>query len=125
VEAVNLFGAYGEQDRRATLHPRPRDLVQLWTEWTTGIDGRKAAKDSTKTERNSRVNGVKQKFYRRLLLWQTQARLVDGGMSLCAANNRLLTITGATNPTGVINKLIEFKKLYRNEGGIHPQLRNG
>lgn len=74
VEPTNLFGAYGAPNRRATLHPRPRDLFQLWTEWTTGIDGRKAAKDFTNAEQNNRVNGVKQTFYRRLLIWKTQAR---------------------------------------------------
>jgi hypothetical protein len=125
VAPVNLFGAYGANDRRATLHPRPRDLFQLWEEWTTGIDGRKAAKDFTSSERNSRVGGIKQKFYRRLLVWKTQARLVDGGMSLIAANNRITTITGSTTLTGVINRLIAFKRTYRDTGGIHPQLRNG
>jgi hypothetical protein len=125
LEPVNLYGAYGAQDRRATLHPRPRDMVQLWTEWTFGIDGRKAAKDFTKRERNNKVSGTKQKFYRRLIVWQTQARLVDGGMSIVAANNRIMTITGASTLTGVISKLIQFKKVYRDTGGIHPQLRNG
>jgi hypothetical protein len=81
-EPINLFGAYGTTDRRANLHPRPKDLIQLWAEWTTGIDGRKPAKEFTTAERNNRVGGIKQKFYRRLLIWQTQARLVDGGMSL-------------------------------------------
>jgi hypothetical protein len=100
-------------------------MIQLWTEWTFGIDGRKAAKDFTKRERNNRMSGIKQKFYRRLIVWQTQARLVDGGMSIVAANNRIMTITGASTLTGVINKLIEFKKVYRDTGGIHPQLRNG
>jgi len=125
VEPQNLFGAFGATDRRATLHPRPRDLLQLWEEWTTGIDGRKAAKDFTSRERSNRVGGLKQKYYRRLLVWKTQARLIDGGMSLIAANNRITTITGATTITGVINRLIAFKKTYQAEGGVHPQLKNG
>ena len=123
MEPQNLFGAYGDNDRRATLHPRPRDLMQLWEEWTSGVDGRKAAKDFTTSERNSKPN--KQKYYRRLLVWKTQARLIDGGMSLLAANNRITTITGASTVTGVINTLIAFKKTYLAQGGTHPQLRNG
>jgi hypothetical protein len=45
-------------------------------------------------------------------------------MSLIAANNRITTITGATTITGVINRLIAFKKTYQAEGGVHPQLKN-
>jgi hypothetical protein len=125
IAPVDLFGAYGPMDRRATLHPRPRDLYQLWQEWTTGIDGRKAAKDFTSSERNNKTSGIKQKFYRRLLVWKTQARLIDGGMSLIAANTRIVSITGASTITGIIGKLIRFKTVYKDDGGIHPQLKNG
>jgi hypothetical protein len=126
VEPQNLFGAFGATDQRATLHPRPRDLVlQLWEEWTTCIDGRKAAKDFTSRERSNRVGGLKRKYCRRLLVWKTQAPSINGGMSLIAANNRITTITGATTITGVINRLIAFKKTYQAEGGVHPQLKNG
>ena len=72
-EPSTLFGMYGTIDRRATLSPCPKDLYQLWQEWTVGIDGRKAAKDFTQAERNQKLHGIKQKFYRRLLIWQTQA----------------------------------------------------
>ena len=71
------------------------------------------------------MHGIKQKFYRRLLIWQTQARLIDGGMSLIAANERILTVTGERTITKMINRLIAFKKVYKEDGGIHPQLRNG
>jgi hypothetical protein len=125
VEPQNLLGAFGAMDRRATLTSRPRDLMQLWEEWTVGIGDRKAAKDFTTAERNNKVGGTKQRFYRRLLVWKTQARLIDGGMSLIAANNRITSITGASTVTGVITKLIAFKKMYAADGGIHPQLKNG
>ena len=65
------------------------------------------------------------KFYRRLLVWKTQARLVDGGMSLLAANQRIHTITGGKTVTAVIDKLIAFKRAYAADGGVHPELRNG
>jgi hypothetical protein len=120
---LNLYGAYGAIDRNATLSDRPKDLYELWQEWIDGIGDRKAAKNFTSKERNNTTGGLKQKFYRRLLVWKTQARLIDGGMSVAAANDRIHTITGAATVTGVINKLIEFKRIY--PGGIHPQLRNG
>jgi hypothetical protein len=125
VEPQNLLGAFGAIDRRATLTSRPRDLMQLWEEWTVGIGDRKAARDFTISERNNKVGGTKHRYYRRLLVWKTQARLIDGGMSLLAANNRITTITGASTVTGVITKLIAFKKTYAADGGIHPQLKNG
>jgi hypothetical protein len=122
---LNLLGAYGPPARDATLHPRPRDLMQLWQEWTEGIGDRKAAKDFTTAERNNKQGGIKQKFYRRLLIWKTQARLVDGGMNIVAANKKIHDITGATTISGVIERLIDFRKVFARNGGIHPQLRNG
>jgi hypothetical protein len=110
-------------DRNVTLNGRPRHLFELWQEWTEGINGQKPAKNFTAVERNNKTGGLKQKFYRRLMVWKTQARLIDGGMSVAEANHRIHTITGATTVTGVTNKLIEFKRIY--PGGIHPELRNG
>jgi hypothetical protein len=46
-------------------------------------------------------------------------------MSLIAANNKITTITRATNSTGVINRIIAFKKTYQAGDGVHPQLKNG
>jgi hypothetical protein len=122
---LELFGAYGTAiDRNATLHPRPKDLFKLWQEWTEGIGGRKPAKNFTAVERNNKNGGIKQKFYRRLLIWKTQARLCDGGMDIASANERIHTITGSDTVTGVINKLVQFKRIYQ-PTGIHPELRNG
>jgi hypothetical protein len=121
-ERNELFGSYGTIERNATLHPRPWDLYELWKEWTQGLEGRKAAKDFTIAERNNRNDGLKQKFYRRLFVWKTQARLIDGGMSLIAANTRIVEVTGASTITAIINKLIAFKALYRDRGGRHPRL---
>jgi hypothetical protein len=43
-------------------------------------------------------------------------------MDILAANNRIQLITGTSTITGVINKLVEFKRIYKDSGGIHPQL---
>ena len=82
-------------------------------------------KDFTAAERNQKLNGSNQKYYSRLLIWKTQARLIDGGMSLIAANNRISTITGETSVTKIINKLIQFKRVDKDRGGVHLQLHNG
>jgi hypothetical protein len=54
--------------RVATLSDRPKDLFELWREWIDGIGDQKAAKNFTSKERNNTTGGLKQKFYRRLLV---------------------------------------------------------
>jgi hypothetical protein len=112
-------------DTRASLHPKPRDLFMMWLEYTTGIGERKAAKDFTMAERNNRIGGIKQKYWRRSHVWHTQAKLVDGGMSIVAANALISRVTGAQTVTQAIDKIIGFKRLYKETGGIHPELQYG
>jgi hypothetical protein len=112
-------------DTRAGLHPKPRDLFMMWQEYTIGIGERKAAKDFTMAERNNRIGGIKQKYWRRSHVWHTQAKLVDGGMSIVAANALILRVTGARTVTQAIDKIIGFKRLYKESGGIHPELQYG
>jgi hypothetical protein len=81
-------------DTRAGLHPKPRDLFMMWQEYTIGIGEREATKDFTMAERNNRIGGIKQKYWRRSHVWHTQAKLVDGGMmSIVAANALILRVT--------------------------------
>jgi hypothetical protein len=124
-EPIHLFGLYGNKDPRARLINRPRDLYVLWREWIEGVNGNKPAKDFTTAERNNSRDGMKQKFYRRLHVWKIQCRLIDGGMSIIAANNRICSITGERSVTKIIDKLISFRNVYKEHGGIHPQLMNG
>jgi hypothetical protein len=51
--------------------------------------------------------------------------LCDGGMDIIGANTRIHEITGASTITGVINKLVEFRRIYKDSGGIHLKLKNG
>jgi hypothetical protein len=67
---------------------------------------------------------MKQKFYWRLHVWKIQCHLIDGGMSIIAANNRICSITGERSVTKIIDKLISFRNVYKEHGGIHPQLMN-
>lgn len=118
-----IVGRYRTSDPKATLAPRIRDLTQLWLEYTTGIDGRKAAKDFSPAERGAA--GVKQKYYRRMNVWRIQARLMDGGMNVYAANALISQVTGGNTVTKVIDTIIKFKRTYASAGGCHPRLRNG
>ena len=117
----DLYGAYGFNDPRAALSKKPRSLYQLWTEWQQGIDGNKPAKDFTKAERNSKNN--KQKFYRRLNVWALQAKLLRQGHSILSANDHIHTVTGGKTVTAVIDKIISYKREYKDQGGCHPSLQ--
>ena len=74
----------------ATLSNNPRSLLMLWQEYKLGINGRKPAEKFTTAERNTKAN--KQKYYRRNLVWQTVARLVQGGLTAEAAIDRLHSV---------------------------------
>jgi hypothetical protein len=106
---------------------RPRDLYVIWREqWIEGVNGNKPAKDFTTAENNNIRDGMKQKFYRRLHVWKIQCRLIHGSMSVIAANNRICSIsTGERSVTKIIDKLISFRNVYKEHGGVYPQLMNG
>jgi hypothetical protein len=118
-----LLGVSSRMDPKATLCDRPRDLQQLWNEWMAGIGGRKPAKSFTLKERSNPEHGIKQKYWRRLQVWKIQARLIDAGHSIYSANALILQTTGAKSVTQVINRILQFKKVYESEGGVHPALR--
>jgi hypothetical protein len=67
----------------------------MWQEYTIGIGERKAVKAFTMAKRNNRIGGIKQKYWCRSHVWHTQAKLVNGGMSIVAANALILRVTGA------------------------------
>jgi hypothetical protein len=119
--APNVVGVYRPLDPRARLS-RPKDLTELWLEYTNGLHGRKAAKEFTSAEKNAK--GTKQKYYRRLNIWRIQGRLMDGGMNVYAANALIAQVTGARTVTTTIDKIVAFKKVYENQGGCHPMLQN-
>ena len=111
-------------DQRARLVGRPKDLIHLWFEFTEGINGNKPAKAFTIRERSNSQFGLKQKYYRRMHVWRTMGTLIDGGHTVRAAANLIHQVTGQSTVTKVIDTLIQFKKTYKDDGGIHPMLRN-
>jgi hypothetical protein len=103
----------------ATLCHNPRTLMELWREWKHGVDGRKPAEQFTSRERNNRTHGMKQKYYRRMLVWKLMDRFVRGGDTPQAAANKIRSAYGyQLSVTQIINFMIRD-----NRTGGHPNLR--
>lgn len=101
------------------LSHNPRTLIELWREWKHGIDGRKPAEQFTTAERNSRIGGTKQKWYRRSVVWKCMDRLVRGGDTPQVAANKIRRAYGfSLSVTQIINRMIHDKRT-----GGHPNLR--
>jgi len=103
----------------AQLSKRPKDLYSLWTEYTHGLGGLKAARDLTSVERGA----VKQKYYRRKTFWDVIASHIDGGFTAPAAVDLVYQVYGRTlSVTMILNKMIDDKNK-RYNGRPHPRLR--
>ena len=102
----------------AQLSKRPKDLYSLWTEYTHGLGGLKAARDLTSVERGA----VKQKYYRRKTFWDVIASHIDGGFTAPAAVDLVYQVYGRTlSVTMILNKMIDDKNK-RYNGRPHPRL---
>jgi hypothetical protein len=96
----------------ATLSPLPRTLYDLWVEYTTGIGGRKAARDFTSFERGRN----KYRFYRRKHVWDIVSNLVNAGVNSRVAVDRIYNHYGANKSvTRVIQDIMADKR----NGGYH------
>jgi len=101
----------------AQLSKRPKDLYSLWTEFTHGLGGLKAARDLTSVERGT----VKQKYYRRKVFWDVIATHVAAGFTAPAAVDLVYQVYGrGLSVTMIVNKMLEDKKRYN--GRPHPRL---
>jgi len=101
----------------AQLSKRPKDLYSLWTEFTHGLGGLKAARDLTSVERGT----VKQKYYRRKVFWDVIATHVAAGFTAPAAVDLVYQVYGrGFSVTLIVNKMLEDKKRYN--GRPHPRL---
>jgi hypothetical protein len=99
--------AEGDGEGSATLSPRPKTLQDLWNEYKFGIGGRKPTEQWTERERGNTRNGIKQKYYRRKVVWWMIDTLVRQGHTV---NNAIYTIRGAfgvrCSVTQIINKAL-------------------
>ena len=102
------------------LMKTPRDLFTLWGEYEHGIGGRKPAKDFTHVERGA----VKQKYYRRKVLWDCIQKHVDAGWTAAAACDLVYQVYGrGLSVTRILNLMLKDRKTY--VGQLHPRLRIG
>ena len=103
-----------------TLNSNPRTLQRLWDwdKYKFGINGRKPAEYFTTAEKNVNKQ-IKQKYWRRDVVWQTIARLVRGGWTVQVAIYHIQNAYGyETSITKLVNALLLDKDRY--PGGIHP-----
>ena len=115
----NILAAAGLQNlaraANASLSPCPRNLYDLWTEYTVGLGGRKPASQFSHCERGK----SKHKFFRRNVIWKMVKHLVDLGITSDMAIDRIYSVYGAqTSVTKIINAIIDDKK----RGRLNPNL---
>jgi hypothetical protein len=94
---------------------KPKDLNDLWTEWTHGIGGNKPARDFTDHERGA----VKDKFTLRKPFWECVQRHVNAGESAAMTITKIYQAYGPGK--GVTYILRRFRE-DKGRGG-HPSLR--
>lgn len=125
--AFNARGRAG--DPMARLMERPKSLFELHEEYIHGHGQNKPAKSFTTEERNSRVDGIKQKYYRRMKVWKLQTYLINGGYTIHAANAKIQAVYQTDKVTQIIDKIIRDSKVPANPMvaavgfRINPQLR--
>jgi hypothetical protein len=109
-------------DPRAKLVPRPRTLIELWTEYTQTINGNKPAREFTACKRNNRQDGIKQKYFRRKVVWLMIDRKVREGMTATAACHAIRSAYGfQLSVTQIINMMMHDRT--HRPHGCHPNLR--
>ena len=88
----------------AQLSTLPCRLLVLWLEYIFGLNGRKPARLFTIAERNRKK--IKQKYYRRNVLWKCMARLVQSGHTPEQAADELYKIYVNKSPVTKMSDLI-------------------
>jgi len=106
------------QRTNARLSARPKDLHSLWTEYTHGLGGLKAARDFTPAERGRE----KRKYSKRKVFWDVIAKLVDGGWTASSAVDRVYLVYGRhVSVTTILTVMLRDRKHYC--GLPDPRLR--
>ena len=114
--------AQQEGTQPATLSRSPRTLAELWEEYQFGIGGRKPAKNWLPAESGNTRHGIKQKYYRRKMVWLTIEKLMERGDTRDAAINKIRSAYGwRASVTKIIDSIIAN---HQNGGTGHPNLIN-
>ena len=101
------------------LSTSPKNLHELWAEYTVGLGGRKAAKYFTPRERGGRL---KFRYCRRKIFWDCVSKHVNAGYAVDTVIDRIHSSYGeALTVTAILNALVKDR---RKDGiGGHPNLR--
>ena len=103
------------REANVSLNPCPRNLYDLWTEYTVGLGGRKPASQFSHCERGK----SKHKFFYCNVVWKMVKHLVDLGITSDMAMDQMYAVYGAqTSVTKIINAIIDDKK----RGRLNPNL---
>lgn len=95
------------QNLAAALSPTPRDLFELWNEFTIGIGGRKPASQFTAVERGQN----KHRFTRRKVVWETIDRMVRRGFTANVAIDRIYAHYGRElSVTRILNAMLKDRR---------------
>ena len=101
---------------RPAVLAMPRDLYQLWNEYTQGLQGNKPASQFTTPERGR----WKHKYTRRKVFWDFVKGMINAGQTINIAIDRLYQVYGRDKSvTAIINQL----RRDRNANRLHVALR--
>ena len=109
------------QQGAATMMDSPGNLYLIWTEYTTGIGGRKPVRLFTRRERGG---NNKYKIYWRKFVYDIVKDYIRHGIDAQLAIDRIYDVYGRDKPvTHIMRAIQQDKKTYRQDGGRNPQLR--
>jgi len=91
----------GDIAPNAQLANNVKTLLELWREYNFGIGTNKPARQFTSAERNQ-SNGIKMKYSRRMCIWRVQVYLLNAGLAIEAANQRIIDTYQTDKPTAII-----------------------
>jgi hypothetical protein len=97
-------------DRHARLVPRPRCLYELWQEYQFGIGNNKPAKNFTMGERNSRDEGLKQKYHYRNKVWKLQSYMFNAGWTVEGMNAEISRVYNSSHVTAIVKGITADSK---------------
>ena len=100
---------------RAALSKCPRNLHELWREWTDGLDGNKAASQLKPSERGGKARYV---YFNRKFVWDVIKRFTDKNISHLSAIDSIESAYGRNKS---ITHYIACLKRDKKYGG-HPNL---
>ena len=94
----------------------PRDLYQLWNEYTQGLNGNKPASQFTARERGR----WKHKYTRRRVFWEWMGKMIAAGHTVNVSIDRLYQVYGRDK---CVTEILNALRKDRNDNRLHVLLR--